>query len=96
MTHSVRAIAGARNVDALLVLHEALALDDADAPTAAVPHELAHTPLTLQLDHRATHIGARPPAGSARTHAFLEFAENSFCAEAQDRTGDTWFFSRLR
>ena len=43
-------------------------------------------------DLDSTTLGSHAPAGQRGRIRFSNWLGNLLCAEAQDRTGDTWFF----
>src|SRR5438105_6812709 len=53
------------------------------------------TTTTFPAGPSSTHIGSRPSLGQRGHTPFSNSLGNSFCAEGQNRTGDTWFFRPL-
>src|SRR5437879_11942533 len=49
----------------------------------------------MELRGQTMHIGSRPSPGQRGRTPFSNSLGNSFCAEGQNRTGDTWFFRPL-
>jgi len=71
--------------------HTPLAIGVSAVPRATGAYVIASRPAQLTSDDTWFTRSRR----SARADPILEFARSLLCAEGQNRTGDTWFFSRF-